>query len=117
MTASTAYDLGATHAEDTYYCGGSLQVENWEIKCANTSGHGMQTLTEALMNSCNVAMMQIAQSVGMDRFYNFYKAFGLTERPASTCRVRARASSTSWMLPVTGTKSHWRPHRSVSVSR
>lgn len=39
----------------------------------------MQTLTEALMNSCNVAMMQIAQSVGMDRFYNFYKAFGLTE--------------------------------------
>lgn len=79
MTVSTAYDLGATHAEDTYYCGGSLQVENWEIKCANTSGHGMQTLTEALMNSCNVAMMQIAQSVGMDRFYNFYKAFGLTE--------------------------------------
>lgn len=40
MTVSTAYDLGATHAEDTYYCGGSLQVENWEIKCANTSGHG-----------------------------------------------------------------------------
>lgn len=79
MTVSTAYDLGATHAEDTYYCGGSLQVENWEIKCANTSGHGMQTLTEALMNSCNVAMMQIAQSIGMDRFYNFYKAFGLTE--------------------------------------
>ncbi len=71
MTVSTAYDLGATHAEDTYYCGGSLQVENWEIKCANTSGHGMQTLTEALMNSCNVAMMQIAQSVGMERFYDF----------------------------------------------
>ena len=79
MTVSTAYDLGATHAEDTYYCGGSPQGENWGIKCANTSGHGMQTLTEALMNSCNVAMMQIAQSIGMDRFYNFYKAFGLTE--------------------------------------
>ena len=79
MTVSTAYELGAAHEEDTYYCGGSLQVENWEIKCANTSGHGMQTLTEALMNSCNVAMMQIAQKVGMERFYNFYKAFGLTE--------------------------------------
>ena len=80
MTVSTAYDLGATHAEDTYYCGGSLQVENWEIKCANTSGHGMQTLTEALMNSCNVAMMQIAQKVGMARFYEFYKAFGLLDQ-------------------------------------
>ena len=80
MTVSTAYDLGAAHAEDTYYCGGSLQVENWTIKCANTSGHGMQTLTEALMNSCNVAMMQIAQKVGLERFYEFYKAFGLTEQ-------------------------------------
>lgn len=80
MTVSTAYELGAAHADDTYYCGGQLQVENWTIKCANTSGHGMQTLTEALMNSCNVAMMQIAQSVGMERFYDFYKAFGLTEK-------------------------------------
>ena len=57
--------------KDTYYCGGSLQVENWEIKCANTSGHGMQTLTEALMNSCNVAMMQIAQSAAWIGFTTF----------------------------------------------
>ena len=95
MTVSTAYDLGATHAEDTYYCGGSLQVENWEIKCANTSGHGMQTLTEALMNSCNVAMMQIAQSVGMDRFLRLLQGVrpdrADRHRPA---RARARASST-----------------------
>ena len=36
-------------------------------------------MTEALMNSCNVAMMQIVAKTGKDRFYEFYKAFGLTE--------------------------------------
>ena len=55
-----------------------MQVENWTIRCHNTGGHGTQTLTEALMNSCNVAMMQIAEKTGKDRFYQFLKAFGMT---------------------------------------
>ena len=79
MTVASAYELGTAHEEDTYVCGGSMQVENWTIRCHNTSGHGTQTLTEALMNSCNVAMMQIAEKTGKDRFYQFLKAFGMTE--------------------------------------
>lgn len=79
MTVASAYELGTAHEEDTYVCGGSMQVENWTIRCHNTSGHGAQTLTEALMNSCNVAMMQIAEKTGEDRFYQFLKAFGMTE--------------------------------------
>ena len=82
MTVATAYELGEVDADSSFYCGGSLMVGDWKepINCANTSGHGMQTLTEALMNSCNVAMMQIAQKVGMARFYEFYKAFGLLDQ-------------------------------------
>ncbi len=79
MTVASAYELGTAHEQDTYVCGGSMQVENWTIRCHNTSGHGAQTLTEALMNSCNVAMMQIAEKTGKDRFYQFLKAFGMTE--------------------------------------
>lgn len=81
MNVATAYELGIAHEEDTYYCGGSMMVGDWSkpISCSNTSGHGTQTLTEALMNSCNVAMMQIVANTGLDRFYEFYKAFGLTE--------------------------------------
>ena len=79
MTVASAYELGTAHEEDTYVCGGSMQVENWTIRCHNTGGHGTQTLTEALMNSCNVAMMQIAEKTGKDRFYQFLKAFGMTE--------------------------------------
>ncbi|WP_031474095.1 penicillin-binding transpeptidase domain-containing protein [Agathobaculum desmolans] len=80
LTVASAYELGVAHAEDTYTCGGSLQVENWTIKCHNTSGHGTQTLTEALMNSCNVAMMQIGAKTGLERFYQFTKAFGMVEQ-------------------------------------
>lgn len=79
MTVASAYELGTAHEQDTYVCGGSMQVENWTIRCHNTGGHGTQTLTEALMNSCNVAMMQIAEKTGKDRFYQFLKAFGMTE--------------------------------------
>ena len=82
MTVATAYELGEVNEDSSFYCGGSLMVGDWKepINCANTSGHGMQTLTEALMNSCNVAMMQIVQKVGMARFYEFYKAFGLLDQ-------------------------------------
>ena len=79
MTVASAYELGTAHEQDTYVCGGSMQVENWTIRCHNTGGHGTQTLTEALMNSCNMAMMQIAEKTGKDRFYQFLKAFGMTE--------------------------------------
>lgn len=79
MTVASAYELGTAHEQDTYVCGGSMQVENWTIRCHNIGGHGTQTLTEALMNSCNVAMMQIAEKTGKDRFYQFLKAFGMTE--------------------------------------
>ncbi|MCQ5129814.1 penicillin-binding transpeptidase domain-containing protein [Butyricicoccus faecihominis] len=81
MNVSTAYEIGTAHANDTYNCGGSLMVGDWSkpINCWKAGGHGSENLTEALMNSCNVAMMQIAFKTGMDRFYEFYKAFGMTE--------------------------------------
>ncbi len=81
MNVATAYELGLVHDEDTFYCGGSMMVGDWTrpIKCWKTAGHGTLTLAETLVNSCNVGMMQIAQKTGLDRFYEFYKAFGLTK--------------------------------------
>lgn len=80
MTVASAYELGIVNRESSFYCGGQLQVENWPIGCSNLSGHGQQTLTESLMNSCNVAMMNIVFKIGLDRFYEFFRAFGLTEK-------------------------------------
>lgn len=117
MTVATAYELGEVNEDSSFYCGGSLMVGDWKepINCANTSGHGMQTLTEALMNSCNVAMMQIAQKVGMARFYEFYKAFGLLDQTGIDLRARAAASSTTPVRRATGTRSRSRLRPSVSA--
>ncbi len=82
MNVATAYELGVAHAEDTYSCGGSMMVGDWKkpIQCWKTGGHGTLTLEETLVNSCNVGMMQIVAKTGMERFYDFYKAFGMTEK-------------------------------------
>jgi len=80
MNVATAYELGLVHDNDTFFCGGSMMVGDWKkpIKCWKTEGHGMLTLTETLVNSCNVGMMRIVAKTGLERFYDFYKAFGLT---------------------------------------
>lgn len=80
MNVATAYDLGLVNEASSFYCGGSLKVGDWSspIKCWKSGGHGQLSLTEALEKSCNVAMMQIAFQTDQDRFYEYFKAFGLT---------------------------------------
>ncbi len=82
MTVATGLETHAVSESDSFVCGGSMMVKGWDkpIKCHKTGGHGSQTLTEALMNSCNVAMMQIAAKVTGGSFFDYFEAFGLTEK-------------------------------------
>lgn len=82
MNVATAYELGLVNENSSFYCGGSLRVADYPrpIKCWKTAGHGSQDLTHTLMNSCNVAMMNIAFQTGTEKFYEYFKAFGLTEK-------------------------------------
>lgn len=50
-----------------------------DIHCNNRSGHGSQTLKQALENSCNVALMQIGQSLGKEEFSRYQELFGFGE--------------------------------------
>lgn len=76
ITASIALDTGSCTLEDTFSCGGSYTVADRAIKCANTSGHGLQTFTQAAQNSCNPAFIQIGQKIGKDKFIDGVNAFG-----------------------------------------
>lgn len=62
--------------DDTYYCDGHETVGGWTIKCSKREGHGLITLTQALMYSCNDALMQIAAKAGKNLFYDYEKFFG-----------------------------------------
>lgn len=81
LTVASAYEEQAVNSNSTFFCGGSLRVDSETvINCHKKGGHGQQTLTEALMNSCNVAMMQIVSQLGADSFYEYFDAFGLLNR-------------------------------------
>lgn len=80
VTSSAALDSGSATLNSTYYCSGSVKVENWTMKCAHRSGHGAETFAQALINSCNPAFIKMGQDMGIDTFYDYFYGFGLAEK-------------------------------------
>lgn len=82
VTSSAALEEKAISVNDSFDCTGALVVVEGTdpIHCWKTSGHGLQTFTEAITHSCNPAFMEIGRRLGAESFFNYFKAFGLTER-------------------------------------
>ena len=82
ITLAMALETGAVTMDSTFYCGGSMDVPGRDdpLNCWNVGGHGDETLTEAIMNSCNVALVNMGEAVGAERFYEYAKAFGFFEK-------------------------------------
>lgn len=78
FTISGALEEGVISAEDTFFCDGGEQVEDYYINCHAHSygGHGMVDLSGALENSCNDALMQIAAKEGVTMFDKYQILFG-----------------------------------------
>lgn len=80
ITASAALEAGVVHLSDNFYCPGYKIVEDRRIRCARTSGHGAETFTQGLENSCNPVFIELGMRLGADQFYNYFKQFGLLAR-------------------------------------
>ena len=82
ILAATALEENITKPDVSgeFYCSGSQDVSGIKIHCANTSGHGSQSLRNALENSCNPALIQLGQKIGASTLYKYFRAFGLFER-------------------------------------
>jgi stage V sporulation protein D (sporulation-specific penicillin-binding protein) len=80
ITIAAALEEGVISPYEEYYCGGHKIVNGIQIHCHATRGHGAQTLTDAMMNSCNVALMDIAEKMGREKFYKYLLDFGYGER-------------------------------------
>lgn len=76
---SAGLETGVLTGEESYTCGGVLHVGDHDIHCSNRDGHGTQTLKRALENSCNVALMQIGESMGAEEFTRYQELFGFGE--------------------------------------
>ena len=79
ITLASALEEGVINMNSTFNCTGSVQVGKWTIRCSKKGGHGHQTLEQAVGNSCNPAFINIGQRLGGETFYEYMRAFGLTE--------------------------------------
>lgn len=82
ITSCMGWSDGVITDSSTYTCTGSyVPFEGADaIHCHNTAGHGTQTYKQALSNSCNPAFMMIGQAVGAEKFWEYYQAFGFSEK-------------------------------------
>lgn len=79
FTVAAGLETGALTGDEYFNCGGMLHVGDHDIHCINRSGHGTQSLKEAVENSCNVALMQIGSMIGVDDFCKYQHIFGFGE--------------------------------------
>ena len=82
VVASTALEENIVDADTPgiFRCTGAQEVADRTIRCANTGGHGYESLRQALKNSCNPAFIQLGQKIGAPTLYKYFEAFGLFKK-------------------------------------
>ena len=77
ITMASAVEEGVAHLTDHFYDPGYRMVDGEKIKCWKLTGHGSQTLSEGLCNSCNSVFIDLALRLGKDKLYEYFDTFGL----------------------------------------
>ncbi len=80
ITVASVLEESLVNLNSTFYCSGTKQIYDYTISCWHSEGHGTQTLSEALANSCNPAHMEMAAMLGDEVFYEYLEKFGFTEK-------------------------------------
>lgn len=93
FTVASGLETGTVTTGDSYYCDGAESVGGHEVHCVNRNGHGMQTLEQTLMNSCNDALMQMSYKIGKDNFIQYQQVFGFGQKTNVDLPGEARTES------------------------
>lgn len=95
FTVAAGLETGTINRNDTFYCDGYEQLSGFTVKCVayNKGGHGMQTLEQTLMNSCNDALMQMSYRIGAANFSKYQQIFGFGQRTGIDLPGEARTDS------------------------
>ena len=75
FTVATGIDSGKMTGEEVYFCGGSLEVGGFKIKCHNRYGDGQMDVRNAIAQSCNVALMRMGQQIGTTTYLDYFRRF------------------------------------------
>ena len=77
ITMAAGLEEGAVSVDDRFYCPGYILVKDRRIHCAKRTGHGSQNFVEGAQNSCNPVFIQVGLRLGVDRYYRYFRKFGL----------------------------------------
>ena len=80
ITASAGLEEGVVTLNDTFSCPGYRIVEDRRIRCHKVGGHGAETFLQAAQNSCNPVFIDVGLRLGVDRYFSYFRQFGLSEK-------------------------------------
>lgn len=80
ITTAAGLEEGIVSPEDSFHCPGYIMVEDRRIRCHKTVGHGSETFTQGIMNSCNPVFISVGLRLGVDRFVYYFQQFKLTDK-------------------------------------
>lgn len=80
ITTAAALEAGVLSLDDQFQCPGFKIVEDRKIRCHKVGGHGSETFVEGIMNSCNPVFIEVGLRLGPERFYQYFKQFGLLSK-------------------------------------
>ncbi len=80
ITASIALEENLVTLDERFYCPGYIVVEDRHIRCHKTAGHGSESFVEGIQNSCNPVFIDLGLRIGSDRYYDYFKKFGLLDK-------------------------------------
>ena len=80
ITMSAGLEEGVVTPNDRFYCPGYKLVEDRRIHCAKRIGHGSQNFVEGAQNSCNPVFIEVGLRLGVDRYYKYFRQFGLLDK-------------------------------------
>ena len=80
ITMAAGLQEGVVSLEDRFYCPGYKLVDDRRIHCANRRGHGSQNFVEGAQNSCNPVFIEVGLRLGVEKYYEYFRGFGLMEK-------------------------------------
>ena len=80
ITAAAGLEGGVVTTEDRFSCPGFIMVEDRRIRCHKIAGHGSENFVEATMNSCNPVFITVGLRLGVEKYYHYFKQFGLLNK-------------------------------------
>ena len=81
VTAAAALQERVVTPQSHFYCGGVIKVPGGKIRCPDANGHGSESFTNVIENSCNVGFVNVGLNrLGKQRMFEYAKAFGFGQK-------------------------------------